>query len=110
MARDLERMMLGAGLVGRGASCAAASRALGVNEKTVRRWRDVPAFRGEVERVRSDLTPSPKGVFLAALTATKGDGIDWQARLRAADALLDLEGQPGIQGADVDAAVLEEWT
>jgi hypothetical protein len=36
--------------------------------------------------VRADLTPTPRGVYLSALTARKDDGIDWQARIRAADA------------------------
>ena len=88
---DHERLIAAAGMVGRGASYAATGRALSVNERTVRRWARLPVFVAEVERVRADLTPTPRGVFLMALTARKDDGIDWQARLRAAERLIGLE-------------------
>jgi len=105
-----EKMTAAAGLVGRGASSAAAARAIGVNERTVRRWREIPAFRAEVERVRADLTPSAHGVFVQALTARKDDGIDWQARLRAADALIDLEAKPpSPEDEDADLLDAEAW-
>lgn len=102
---DIERMTVAAGMRGRGATYASISRALGVHERTVRHWAKLPAFQYEVERVRSDLTPTPHGVFVQALTATKDNGSpDWQARLRAAE---HLSAQEAVTLAADDADLFD---
>ena len=101
---DRERV----GLRARGRSWVAIADALGVHERTARRWSDLGEFKAEVERVRADLSPTPRGVYVAALTARKDDGIDWQARIRAADALIVLDASPKA-GADADEDLMGGW-
>jgi hypothetical protein len=107
MRHDLELLTAAAGMRARGRSWTAIAEATGRNERTCRRWAELPEFKAEVERVRGDLTPSPRGVFVAALTARKDDGIDWQARLRAADALIEMVAV--ATDADADADLLDGW-
>lgn len=107
MARhDLDKLMVAAALRGHGKSWKHIGEALDVNERTARRWNELPEFRTEVERVRSSLTPTPRGVFIAALLARKDDGVDWQARLRAADALMGMDASPEATQED---DLITEW-
>ena len=76
-------------MLGRGRQVKAVAETLGVNPRTVSRWRRVPAFAAEEERARASAErPSPRGVLLDALMATRNDGVDWPSRLAAARALL----------------------
>jgi hypothetical protein len=63
---------------------------VGVHARTVTRWRSIPDFKAEEERAREQSAkPDPRGTLLDALSATRTDGIDWQARIQAARQLLD---------------------
>jgi len=93
--RDHDLMVTAARLVGIGHSYVAAARAVGRDESTIRRWSKLPAFQAERERAREEsIDPSPRRVLIDALSATKDNGSpDWNARLRAAERLLELEGK-----------------
>lgn len=102
MRHDLELLTIAAGMRARGRPWTAVAEATGRNERTCRRWADLAEFKAEVERVRGDLAPTPRGVYVAALTARRDDGIDWGARLRAADALIGLDAAPAPAGEPSD--------
>lgn len=93
--RDHDLMVTAARLVGIGHSYVAAADAVGRDESTIRRWSKLPAFQAERERAREEsIDPSPRRVLIDALSATKDNGSpDWNARLRAAEHLLELEGK-----------------
>jgi hypothetical protein len=81
-----------------------------VQPRTLQRWRSsVPGFAEEVNRVRaSSTTPDPRNILLDALAATKTDGVDWQARMAAAKALLALDaGEPVTNDGAVIVNVIE---
>jgi hypothetical protein len=88
-----ERQVAAAGMLGRGRSAKHTAETLAVAPRTIERWlADLPGFREEVERVRANSDrPDPAGVFLDALSARRDDGVDWNARLRAAQELLDRD-------------------
>ncbi len=94
--RDHDLMLTAARLVGIGHTYVAAGRAVSRDESTIRRWSKLSAFQAERERAREEsVDPSPRRVLIDALTATKDNGSpDWNARLRAAGHLLELEAQP----------------
>jgi len=82
-------------MLGRGYSQRHTSSVTGVARSTIARWNEDPAFRAEVERVRSLTADStPLGTLVDALSARRDDGIDWPSRLRAALSLLELERSP----------------
>ena len=91
--RDHDLMVTAARLVGIGHSYVAAADAVDRDESTIRRWSKLPAFQAERERAREEsIDPSPRRVLIDALSATKDNGSpDWNARLRAAEHLLELE-------------------
>jgi hypothetical protein len=64
MRHDLERLTTAAGMRAHGRTWKTIAETLGVNERTARRWADLPEFKAEVERVRGDLTPTPRGSSL----------------------------------------------
>lgn len=107
MRHDFSMLQTAAGMRARGATWVKIAEALGRDERTCRRWQDLPEFKAEVERARSDLAPTPRGVFVHALMARKDDGVDWQARLRAAERLINLDAIPAP--ADADAAAMAAW-
>jgi hypothetical protein len=77
-------------MLGRGKEVGAVAELVGVHARTVTRWRSLPDFKAEEERARQESSkPTAKGTLLDALSATRTDGIDWQARLGAAKQLLD---------------------
>ncbi len=96
-----EVQLAAAGMLGRGKTHAAVARTVGVSERTIHNWRKLPGFAEEVERVRAlSSNPEPRGVLLDALSARRDDGVDWSARVRAAEKLLALpddepEDEPG---------------
>jgi hypothetical protein len=97
-----EVQLAAAGMLGRGKSQKAVARFAGVTTRTIQNWiRDLPGFADEVERVRaSSSKPEPRGVLLDALSARRDDGVDWNARVRAAERLLSIpddepESEPG---------------
>jgi hypothetical protein len=109
MRHDIDLLTTAAGMRARGRSWVAVAEAVGRNERSCRRWAKLPEFKAEVERAQADLAPTPRGVYIAALTATKTDGIDWQARIRAADALADLDAKhAGVEDDDDDLGT--GWT
>jgi transposase-like protein len=86
-----EVQLAAAGMLGRGKTYGAVARTVGVSERTLYNWAKVPGFAEEVERVRAlSSRPEPRGVLLDALSARRNDGVDWNARLRAAEKLLAL--------------------
>ena len=88
-------MVTAAQLVGIGHSYVAAVDAVGRDESTIRRWSKPPALQAERQQAREEsIDPSPRRVLLDALSTTKDNGSpDWNARLRAAEHLLELEGK-----------------
>jgi hypothetical protein len=88
-----ELQRVAAGMIGRGTTHAAVTEAIGPSKSTLQRWRKMPAFEAEVERVRaSSEKPDARGVLLDALSAHRSDGADWPTRVRAAIALTGLPG------------------
>ena len=86
-----EKQLAAAGMLGRGRSASVVAETLDVSTRTIERWRTLPGFAAEVERVRANSDhPTPRGVLLDALSARRDDGVDWSARLRAAQQLLAL--------------------
>jgi transposase-like protein len=87
-----EVQLAAAGMLGRGKTYGAVARTVGVSERTLYNWAaKVPGFAEEVERVRAlSSNPEPRGVLLDALSARRDDGVDWNARVRAAEKLLAL--------------------
>ena len=80
-------------LIGRGLSCRATAHELSISERSLTRWRKLPAFREAETRARADfLAERPSGiraVLEQALHATKRNGEpDFPVRLRAAQLLL----------------------
>jgi transposase-like protein len=91
-------------MLGRGKTCAAVARTVDVSERTLYNWAKVPGFTEEVERVRAlSSKPEPRGVLLDALSARRDDGVDWSARVRAAEKLLAL---PDDEPEDEPARVI----
>ena len=87
-----EKQLAAAGMLGRGRSAKTVAETLEVSTRTIERWRKLPGFGDEVERVRAHSgRPHARGVLLDALSARRDDGVDWSARLRAAQQLLALE-------------------
>jgi len=86
-----EVQLAAAGMLGRGKTYGAVARTVGVSERTLYNWAKVPGFTEEIERVRAlSSNPEPRGVLLDALSARRDDGVDWNARVRAAEKLLAL--------------------
>jgi hypothetical protein len=85
-----EVKLAAAGMVGRGATYATIQKRLGPHPRTLGRWMaSDPDFRAEVERVRASAAqPDPWGTLLDALSARRDDGVDWPARVRAAQLLI----------------------
>lgn len=90
--------------IGRGLTLREAARAVGVHERTVRRWlRESPELRRVAERAReTSLRPDAISSLEDALLATKPGGApDHVTRTRAAVALLQHRAQqpeePGAQ-------------
>ncbi len=81
----------------RGKSNVWISEHLGVNISTVERWRARPDVQAEIERTRERMAATDwlTVTLDALLSAMKNDGIDWNARLRAAALLQQSElGNP----------------
>jgi hypothetical protein len=95
-----EKQLAAAGMLGRGRSTKKVHETLDVSTCTIERWRKLPDFAAEVARVRaSSERPNARGVLLDALFARRDDGVDWSARLRAAQQLLALaEDDPEVSG------------
>ena len=95
-----EKQLAAAGMLGRGRSTNKVHETLDVSTRTIERWRKLPGFAAEVARVRaSSERPNARGVLLDALSARRDDGVDWSARLRAAQQLLTLdEDDPELAG------------
>ena len=92
-----EKRLAAAGMLGRGRSAQTVAETLDVSTRTIERWRKLPGFAAEVERVRANSErPSARGVLLDALSARRDDGVDWSARLRAAQQLLALEDEEPV--------------
>ncbi len=95
-----EKQLAAAGMLGRGRSVKRVAETLGISTRTVERWRKVPGFAGEVEGVQANSQqPNARGVLLDALSARRDDGVDWSARLRAAQQLLALDDEEAIAAA-----------
>jgi transposase len=99
-----EVQRVSAGMLGRGKSQNAVAKFAGVTTRTIQNWiRDVDGFAEEVKRVRaSSKRPEPRGVLLDALSARRDDGVDWTARVRAAEKLLSLaDAEPEAEQAQI---------
>jgi hypothetical protein len=84
-----EIQRIAAAQFGRGKTRKAIANRLEVTERTLTRWRKLPEFQAEEQRVRvNSSSADPRGVLVDALSARRDDGIDWQSRLKAAFALL----------------------
>ncbi len=93
-------------MIARGHSRRMIARTLHIGRETIRQWERDPEFAQEVERaVERGGAPDPRGVLLDALTARRDDGVDWQARLKAAFALLEENETSG----DDRRVVAGEW-
>ena len=95
-----EKQLAAAGMLGRGRSTKTVADTLDVSTRTIERWRKLPGFADEVERVRANSErPTARGVLLDALSARRDDGVDWSARLRATQQLLALEDEEPVAAA-----------
>jgi hypothetical protein len=95
-----ERQLAAARMLGRGRSTETVADTVGRSARTIERWRELPGFAAEVERVRANSErPNARGVLLDALSARRDDGVDWSARLRAAQHLLALEQDGPVEPA-----------
>ncbi len=95
-----EKQLAAAGMLGRGRSVQTVADTLERSARTIERWRKLPGFAAEVERVRANSErPNARGVLLDALSARRDDGVDWSARLRAAQQLLTLEQDGPVEPA-----------
>jgi len=101
-----EKQLAAAGMLGRGRSMQTVADTVDRSTRTIERWRKLPGFAAEVERVRANSErPSARGVLLDALSARRDDGIDWSARLRAAQQLLALEDEDPLAAAGPSSVV-----
>jgi len=85
-------------LAGRGWSRRAVASELGTSERSLSRWGRLPEYQLLASQVREERLraepPTVRAVLEAALTAQKGEGIDWQSRLTAARLLLGAPDEP----------------
>ena len=89
-----EVQLTAARLTGRGKIARVVCETLSISERTLRYWKALPGFSDEVERVRRNAwQPDPEGTLLDALTATRQDGVDWNARIMAARLLIEIEAR-----------------
>lgn len=100
-----ERQRNAAQLVALGWGTSYVAEQVGVGSKTITRWKRLPEFAAQVERLRPvrDDNPNIRAVLEDALVnATKRDGSpDYPARISAARALMQLGAQPN---PEADAA------
>jgi hypothetical protein len=83
-----------AGLLARGATQAHCAGVFDVSVRTIRRWKDIPAFEAEYQRVLANSgTPDPEGVLIDSLGARTDDSVNWAARQKGALELMALRGQ-----------------
>lgn len=67
------------------------AKEVGVSPATLSRWSHDPAFEAAVKLARdarSDAPATAQDVLVAGLAARDDDGIDWQTRVKCAQALL----------------------
>lgn len=80
-------------LLGRGLTIAAVAEVVGVEQRTIYRWKQRDDFQDEVTATREIPVRDPRGVLIDALTARKDDKIDWTNRVKAAMALMELDAK-----------------
>jgi len=62
--------------------------------RTIERWRELPGFAAEVERVRANSErPNARGVLVDALSARRDDGVDWAGALDSVQAWVRKTGR-----------------
>ena len=89
-----EVQLTAARLTGRRKIARVVCETLSISPRTLRYWKNLPGFAEEAERVRANAwQPDPEGTLLDALTATKQDGVDWNARIMAARLLIEIEAR-----------------
>ena len=98
---------LAAAMLGRGKTRRSVARRLEVTERTISRWRNIPGFAEEEQRVRvNSSSADPRHVLIDALSARDDDGINWTARLKAAFALLGDKTELPDDGEDDSLMVI----
>jgi hypothetical protein len=79
-----------------GSTAAAAASAVGVNERTIRKWASTPAFAGRVEQLRKEAVASAVAKLSSAMTVAADEllklaaHVEANIRLRASRAIIEL--------------------